>query len=95
LTITQNQFNKLKSLFFKIGDVSSLRHWLDISVTDNTYEQTTFELTANAQIWPRALNNTLGGDTGKIYLVTADMGSNSGSGLDFIGALYLSFTLVI
>lgn len=65
LTVTQSQFNKLKSLFFKIGD-------------------TTFELTANAQIWPRALNSTLGGDTGKIYLVTADLGSNSGSGLDFI-----------
>lgn len=65
LTITQSQFNNLKSLFFKIGD-------------------TTFELTANAQIWPRALNSALGGDTGKIYLVTADMGSNSGSGLDFI-----------
>ncbi|KIM89433.1 hypothetical protein PILCRDRAFT_95260 [Piloderma croceum F 1598] len=65
LTITQSQFNNLKSLFFKIGD-------------------TTFELTANAQIWPRASNSALGGDTGKIYLVTADLGSNSGSGLDFI-----------
>jgi len=45
---------------------------------------TTFELTANAQIWPRALNSTLGGDDSKIYLITADLGSNSGSGLDFI-----------
>ncbi|KAJ6585319.1 acid protease [Mycena capillaripes] len=44
----------------------------------------TFELTANAQIWPRALNSTLGGDEDKIYLITADLGSNSGSGLDFI-----------
>ncbi|KAJ7143506.1 acid protease [Mycena crocata] len=44
----------------------------------------TLELTSNAQIWPRALNSTLGGDENKIYLITADLGSNSGSGLDFI-----------
>ncbi|KAF7348297.1 Acid protease [Mycena sanguinolenta] len=44
----------------------------------------TLELTPNAQIWPRALNSTLGGEEGKIYLIVADMGSNSGSGLDFI-----------
>jgi hypothetical protein len=31
------------------------------------------------------LNSTLGGDDDKIYLITADLGSNSGSGLDFIG----------
>jgi hypothetical protein len=45
---------------------------------------TTFEWTANAQIWPRALNSTIGGEAGKIYLVAADIGSNIGSGLDFI-----------
>ncbi|KAJ7913482.1 acid protease [Mycena leptocephala] len=44
----------------------------------------TLELTPNAQIWPRSLNSTLGGDDNKIYLITADLGSNSGSGLDFI-----------
>ncbi|KAF7348299.1 Acid protease [Mycena sanguinolenta] len=44
----------------------------------------TLELTPNAQIWPRALNSTLDGEEGKIYLIVADMGSNSGSGLDFI-----------
>ncbi|KAJ7367295.1 acid protease [Mycena albidolilacea] len=44
----------------------------------------TLELTPNAQIWPRSLNSTLGGDDDKIYLITADLGSNSGSGLDFI-----------
>ena len=47
---------------------------------------TTFEMTANAQIWPRALNSTIGGEAGKIYLVAADMGSQSGQGLDFISA---------
>ncbi|PPQ71025.1 hypothetical protein CVT26_011490 [Gymnopilus dilepis] len=45
---------------------------------------TTFELTANAQIWPRALNTDIGGSSSKIYLITADLGSNSGEGLDFI-----------
>ncbi|KAF8953251.1 family A1 protease, partial [Flammula alnicola] len=45
---------------------------------------TTFEFTANAQIWPRALNSTLGGEAGKIYLIVSDLGSNSGQGLDFI-----------
>ncbi|EJF65511.1 family A1 protease [Dichomitus squalens] len=44
----------------------------------------TFELTPNAQIWPRALNTAIGGQDGNIYLVVADVGSNSGSGLDFI-----------
>ena len=65
LTITEEQFDNLQSLFFNIGG-------------------TTFELTANAQIWPRSLNSTIGGQDGKIYLVTADMGSLSGQGLDFI-----------
>jgi hypothetical protein len=44
----------------------------------------TYELTKNAQIWPRALNSVLGGDESSIYLITADLGNNSGSGLDFI-----------
>ncbi|KAF7298759.1 Acid protease [Mycena indigotica] len=45
---------------------------------------TIFELTPNAQIWPRSLNSTLGGEEDKIYLITADLGSPSGQGLDFI-----------
>jgi len=43
-----------------------------------------YELTPNAQIWPRSSNSTIGGQEGKIYLVVADMGSPSGQGLDFI-----------
>jgi len=43
-----------------------------------------YELTANAQIWPRALNTDIGGTAGSIYLVVADIGSPTGSGLDFI-----------
>ncbi|KAH8112686.1 acid protease [Phellopilus nigrolimitatus] len=45
---------------------------------------TTYEFTANAQIWPRSLNSTLGGSTDAIYLVAADNGTPSGQGLDFI-----------
>jgi len=43
-----------------------------------------YQLTPNAQIWPRSLNTALGGTSGDIYLVVSYIGSNSGSGLDFI-----------
>ncbi|TDL28097.1 aspartic protease [Rickenella mellea] len=43
-----------------------------------------FELTANAQAWPRSLNTLIGGTTTNVYLIVADIGANSGSGLDFI-----------
>jgi len=49
-----------------------------------TISGVTYELTPNAQIWPRALNSYIGGTSSYVYLVTADIGSNSGSGLDFI-----------
>lgn len=45
---------------------------------------TSFELTANAQIWPRQFNSKIGGEDGKTYLVFADLGTPTGSGLDFI-----------
>jgi len=45
---------------------------------------TSFELTANAQIWPRNLNTAIGGTTGNIYLIVGDLGTPSGEGLDFI-----------
>ncbi|KAG6325936.1 hypothetical protein ID866_13153, partial [Astraeus odoratus] len=67
LTLTQQQYDKLQSLYFNIGG-------------------TTLEFTPNAQIWPRALNSILGGDPNKIYLITSDLGSPSGSGLDFINS---------
>lgn len=65
LTITQEQYDALRSLFFNIGGV-------------------TYEFTPNAQIWPRALNTILGGDPNQIYLITCDLQSPTGSGLDFI-----------
>jgi cathepsin E len=48
------------------------------------YDQTSFGLTPNGQIWPRALNADIGGVAGTIYLIVGDIGNNSGSGLDFI-----------
>ncbi|KAM5531854.1 hypothetical protein V8D89_014484 [Ganoderma adspersum] len=45
---------------------------------------TTYEFVPNAQIWPRSLNTAIGGDADSIYLVVADLGSQSGAGLDFI-----------
>jgi len=45
---------------------------------------TTFELTPNAQLWPRALNTAIGGETDAFYLIVGDIGSPSGEGLDFI-----------
>ncbi|KAL5512902.1 hypothetical protein ACEPAH_3300 [Sanghuangporus vaninii] len=68
LKITSAQYEKLGSLYFTFGTTS----------------KKTFELVSDAQIWPRELNTTIGGDTDSIYLVAADSGSKSGSGLDFI-----------
>ncbi|KAF8497311.1 aspartic proteinase from Irpex Lacteus [Gautieria morchelliformis] len=47
-------------------------------------DETTFELTANAQAWPRSLNSQIGGDADSVYLIVADIGRPSGQGLDFI-----------
>jgi cathepsin E len=46
--------------------------------------QTTFELTPNAQIWPRSLNTDIGGTADGIYLIVNDLGNDSGQGFDFI-----------
>jgi len=44
----------------------------------------TYSLSPNGQIWPRLLNSEIGGTLGKIYLIVSDLGTPSGSGLDFI-----------
>jgi len=43
-----------------------------------------YELTPNAQIWPRSLNTAVGGTADGIYLIVADIGIDSGSGFDFV-----------
>jgi cathepsin E len=54
------------------------------------FTQVPFELTANAQIWPRALNTEIGGVADGIYLGVSDLGTESGSGLDYIlGQVFL------
>ncbi|KIJ40040.1 hypothetical protein M422DRAFT_174318, partial [Sphaerobolus stellatus SS14] len=45
---------------------------------------TTFELTANAQAWPRNLNTDIGGTANNVYLIVGSIGTPSGGGLDFI-----------
>lgn len=45
---------------------------------------TTYGLIPNAQIWPRSLNGVTGGNSSSIYLVVGDIGSPSGTGLDFV-----------
>ncbi|TCD71159.1 hypothetical protein EIP91_012107 [Steccherinum ochraceum] len=44
----------------------------------------TFALSPNAQIWPRALNQNIGGQAGFIYLTVADIKTPSGDGFDTI-----------
>ncbi|EKM56556.1 uncharacterized protein PHACADRAFT_172246 [Phanerochaete carnosa HHB-10118-sp] len=44
----------------------------------------TYEFTANAQLWPRALNAEIGGDDNSIYLAVSNLGTPTGEGLDFI-----------
>ncbi|KAI0357861.1 acid protease [Trametes cingulata] len=46
-----------------------------------------FEFTANAQIFPRALNTAIGGNANSIYLIVGDIGTPSGEGLDFINGM--------
>ncbi|KAG8221343.1 acid protease [Butyriboletus roseoflavus] len=45
---------------------------------------TSYDLSPNAQIWPRSLNTAIGGSSSSIYLIVGDLGSLSGSGFDFI-----------
>ncbi|OBZ79192.1 Polyporopepsin [Grifola frondosa] len=47
----------------------------------------TYELTANAQIWPRALNTAIGGNARDIYLIVGSIGTPTGRGLDFINGM--------
>ncbi|KAL4073369.1 aspartic peptidase domain-containing protein [Scleroderma yunnanense] len=45
----------------------------------------TYEFTPNAQIWPRALNSVLKGDSNKIYLVVVEIPSTGGiDGIRFV-----------
>ena len=56
---------------------------------------TSYDLSPNAQIWPRSLNSAIGGSSGSIYLVVGDIGSSSGSGLDFIDGYTFLYVLLL
>jgi cathepsin E len=43
-----------------------------------------FEFPANAQIWPRALNAFIGGDSDHLYLVVSDIGQIAAQGIPCI-----------
>ena len=65
-----------------------------LSITESQYDNlktlsfyiggSTYDLTPNAQIWPRSLNSAIGGNSDGIYLIVSDIGTSSGSGMDFI-----------
>ena len=92
LRITSAQFSALQSLFFTAGGVRVflLLHRRPGIRFDSyrsllfPHSQTTFELTANAQLWPRSLNTDIGGLSSRIYLIVNNLGTPSGEGLDFI-----------
>jgi len=48
---------------------------------------TTYEFTANAQIWPRSLNADIGGTSEYVYLVVNDLGSDAETGFDFVNGM--------
>jgi cathepsin E len=62
----------------------SLAQYANLKSLFFTIGVSTLELTANAQIWPRALNEMIGGKTDIIYLIVNSLGRPSGKGLDFI-----------
>ncbi|KAK2465527.1 hypothetical protein APHAL10511_002419 [Amanita phalloides] len=90
ILIATNAFNTYKSQTG--GVLDSTTGLLRITSTQYSNLKTlnfivngvTYGLTPNGQIWPRALNSAIGGSPSSIYLVVADIGSPSGSGLDFI-----------
>lgn len=89
ILIASDAFSKYKSATGATLDQSTGL----LQITSDQYSQlsslyfttggVTYELTPNGQIWPRSLNSAIGGTTDGIYLVVADSGSASGSGLDF------------
>ena len=82
LTISPSDYAALKPLSFNINGVCYclpfLYHVADIDV------QKIFDLTPNAQTWPRPLNSVIDGKAGTIYLAVGDLGWPSGRGFDFV-----------
>ena len=86
-----NNATNLQSLFFQMGSVGRTSLIL-ISLPKLLFWhpmpppfplQNTLEFTANAQIFPRSLNEQIGGDNASTYLIMQDIGHGSGQGFDF------------
>ncbi|KAG0699369.1 acid protease [Suillus ampliporus] len=90
LLIATDAFNRYKSETGASHDAAtgllkiSLEQYKELSSLYFTIGGVTYELTPNAQIWPRLLNIVIGGTPDGIYLIVNDIGSNSGSGFDFV-----------
>ena len=87
LRLTPKQFNNLQSLYFTVGPMRDLMPFfihLTIPHANELKPQTTFELTPNAQAWPRNLNDFIGGTNDSVYLIVGDIGPFGTPGLDFI-----------
>ncbi|KAJ8474344.1 hypothetical protein ONZ51_g7284 [Trametes cubensis] len=52
-----------------------------------TIDETTFEFTPNAQIWPRALNTAIGGTAENVYLIIGDAGEFTSEGINFVNGM--------
>ena len=57
LKITAAQFDSLESLFFNVGGVSPAYHAITDLAGINFFLQQSYEITPNAQIWPRAVRH--------------------------------------
>jgi cathepsin E len=88
--IATNAFNRYRQLTGAVPDSATglLRltsaQFANLQNLSFIINGVTYSLTANAQIWPRALNTAIGGNANSIYLIVGDLGSNSGSGFDFV-----------
>ena len=55
---------------------------LYINIEDRTYE-----FNANAQIWPRALNELIGGEKDLVYLIVSDLGPDLSEEMGFVAGM--------
>ncbi|KAI6112377.1 aspartic peptidase domain-containing protein [Pisolithus thermaeus] len=90
ILIATNAFNQYQALTGAVSDSATGLLRLTTSqynALQNLYfniNGVTYTLTPNGQIWPRSLNTYIGGSSSYVYLIVNNIGSNSGSGLDFI-----------
>ncbi|KAJ7170197.1 aspartic peptidase A1 [Mycena filopes] len=88
--IATNAFTKYKSATGGVADSNTgllkltAAQFAKLQNLNFVISGVTYALTPNAQIFPRSLNTQIGGTASGIYLIVADLGSNSGEGLDFI-----------